>query len=178
MNLAALKKLNVSVSKRAVLLLVALAAGAGIVTGREKPTLEVVQPRAERPAERPAGPAPARAPQPELDLDLERLTRSETMAPQADPFAARSFAAPAREQVARAAPPAPSAPPLPFRYFGKVTQEGRTEVFVLRGEELISIAAGQKIGAEYRVEAIGEKSISFTYLPLKTRQALDLPGEG
>ena len=66
------------------------------------------------------------------------------------------------------------APPLPFRYMGKLTQNGKTEVFVLRGDDIISIAPGQKIDADYRVEGITDSAISMTYLPLKTRQALEL----
>jgi len=42
----------------------------------------------------------------------------------------------------------------------------------LRGEELISIEAGQKIEPDYRVDAITEESIRFTYLPMKTPQVL------
>ena len=43
----------------------------------------------------------------------------------------------------------------------------------MRGDELLTIAAGQKIG-DYRVEQIADAGISFTYLPLKTKQTLDL----
>ena len=43
----------------------------------------------------------------------------------------------------------------------------------MRGEELLSIAPGQKLG-DYRVDRIGEAAISFTYLPLKTKQTLVL----
>jgi len=46
-------------------------------------------------------------------------------------------------------------------------------VFVMRGEELLSIDAGQQHG-EYRVEQVSASQISFTYLPLKTRQTLEL----
>ena len=42
----------------------------------------------------------------------------------------------------------------------------------MRGEELISVAEGQKLG-DYRVDKVGESSIAFTYLPLKTKQRLD-----
>ena len=67
----------------------------------------------------------------------------------------------------------PAAPPLPFQYFGRLTENGKTEVYVMRGEELITLAPGQKIG-DYRVEQIADASISFTYLPLKMKQTLDL----
>ena len=34
----------------------------------------------------------------------------------------------------------------------------------MRGEELLTVAAGQQIG-EYRVDQVADASISFTYLP-------------
>jgi hypothetical protein len=73
-------------------------------------------------------------------------------------------------------PPAPSAPALPFRYFGKLTQDGKTEVYVMRGDELVSIAAGRNIDDEYRVESISDTAIGFTYLPLKAKQSLEFAG--
>jgi hypothetical protein len=81
------------------------------------------------------------------------------------------------EKQAAAAPqvPAkPAAPPLPFQYFGRLTENGKTDVFLLRGEELLSIAAGQKVG-DYRIDKVSDSSISFTYLPLKMKQTLDIP---
>jgi hypothetical protein len=43
----------------------------------------------------------------------------------------------------------------------------------MRGDELLTIAAGQNIG-EYRVDKVSEASIAFTYLPLKTKQTMEL----
>jgi hypothetical protein len=152
--------------KRAAAVVVALAAVAGVVAGREKPAMELVEAKVSR-----------LAPAPEAEIDLGKLPRVEASVPQIDPFARRSFAPAAQPSAAAAAAPAaPTAPPLPFRYFGKLTEKGKTEVYVMRGEDLISIAAGEKIGGEYRVERITESTISFTYLPLKTSQTMDLPG--
>ena len=151
------------ISRRGAAIAVALVVAAGVVAGREKPTLGVVESKA---------PAIERAAAPSA-IGLEKLKRAEAGVPQNDPFAPRSFAPRARpEQAQRAA--APSAPALPFRYIGKLVANGKTEVFVMRGDELISIAAGQNIDAEYRVDAITESSIAFTYLPLRTRQSIDL----
>jgi hypothetical protein len=150
------------ISKRAAAIAVALIAAAGVVAGREKPALEVVESKPPS-VERAAAPSA---------IDLEKLKRAQASVPQNDPFAPRSFAPPARP--AQAVNAAPSAPALPFRYVGKLIADGRTEVFVMRGAELISIAAGQNIDAQYRVDAITESSIAFTYLPLRTRQSIDL----
>jgi hypothetical protein len=69
-----------------------------------------------------------------------------------------------------------SAPPLPFRYVGRLSQNGKNEVLLMRGEPLFSLAAGDKAGDDYVVDRVGDSSISFTYLPLNTKQRMDLPG--
>jgi hypothetical protein len=158
MNLTFLKR---DIPKRAMLVVVTLAAVAGVVTGREKPAIEVVQERVGRPAQ--ALP----------DIDLAKLERRDASLPQNDPFAARSFGA--QPKQAAAAPAKPQLPPLPFQYIGKVIEDGKQEVYVMRGDEVLTLAAGRKIGNEYRVDKITGTSITFTYLPLKTRQTLDLP---
>lgn len=165
MNLPFLK--NRPVPKAAVLAVVTLVAVAGVVTGREKPALEVIETKS---------PRQEAAPVARVDIDLSKLDRSEVLAPQSDPFARRSFApAPKQGDATVVAAPAPSAPPLPFRYFGKVIENGKLEVFVMRGDDVLSIAAGQKLDADYRVDRITDTAISFTYLPLKTQQTMDLP---
>jgi hypothetical protein len=158
----------------ALIAALALVVAATVVGGREKPALEPAEAAG---AARPARPAPA------AELDLTRLERAQAAAPRNDPFAPRSFAeAPARPRPARAraqpAAPEPGAPQLPFTFFGRLVENGRTEVFVMRGEELISVAAGQQIDGEYRVDAVNRASIAFTYLPLKARQTLELPEAG
>ncbi len=160
MNFAFLKT---DLSKRAALAVLAMLLVAGIVTGREKPSLPVPEKVSRLEAEV------------ELadDIDLSRLERPAAQAPHNDPFARRSFAPPA-PQIAAAEPPKPVAPPLPFRYMGRLTQDGKTEVFLLRGEEILSIAAGQKIDAQYSVDAVTDSAIRITYLPLRTRQSLEL----
>lgn len=86
----------------------------------------------------------------------------------ADPFSPASFAqAPLTSRAA---------PSLPFRYVGRVVQNGKTEVLLMRGERLYSLAAGDKAGEDYVLDRIGEASLSFTYLPSNVRQSLDLPG--
>jgi hypothetical protein len=141
-------------TRRIAIALGAVLLAVGVVAGRERPTLELLRERA----------AQALAPAAD-DIDLERLRRGESSTPRADPFSRKAFD---KVSKARLAPP-----PLPFQYFGRLIENGKTEVFVLRGEELLAIQPGQTLG-EYRVESVGEKSIAFTYLPLKTRQTLDL----
>ena len=111
---------------------------------------------------------------PPPEIDLAKLERRETEAPQGDPFAPRNFAPARQAAVPRAAAEAPKGPPpLPFKYAGWMEQDGKTEIFIARGDELISIAVGQKIDAQYRVDSITDERIAFTYLPTKKRQSLD-----
>lgn len=141
----------------------ALALAASVVVGRERPSLEAETPRLE----------PRLAAHDGLDLD--KLEGRAAEAPQNDPFARRSFADPvrapqrARAQVAEK----PTAPPLPFRYLGKMIDEGKLAVFLARGDESLSVEPGQTVG-EYRIDQITENEIRFTYLPLKTKQSLPL----
>jgi hypothetical protein len=133
----------------------------GAVLGRERPTLELLQER-----------APQTAAAADDGIDLARLQRGEASLPQIDPFERKNFVA--SEKPVVHAPAKPTAPPLPFQYFGRLTEKGKTEVFVLHGAELLTISAGQKIG-DYRVDAVSDSRIAFTYLPLKTKQTLDFP---
>lgn len=133
---------------------------AGVVAGRERPALELIEARA---------PQAASAAAADDGIDLARLeSRASAALPQTDLF--KSFAAP---QAGVSAPARPAAPPLPFRYFGKLTENGKSEVFVMRGGEVLSIEPGKTYG-QYRVEQVSDARITFTYLPLKTKQTLDL----
>lgn len=171
MKLAFFKRdiLKGNIPKRpATAIALALVAAASLVIGRERPALEVVESSSARTENTAAAP----------EIDLDKLRRPgggpAADAPQNDPFAPRSFAPAPRARASAAAAPAPkAAPPLPFTYVGWVSQDGKTEVYVLRGEELISIEAGQKIEPDYRVDSITDSSIAFTYLPMKKRQVLE-----
>ncbi len=158
--------------KKALLVIAAAGLVASVVTGRERPSLAIAEPAA-----RISSRVQVHQGIEKQDLDLAMLERpAADEGARADPFASRSFAGariPGPAQKAAAA--LPVAPPLPFQYFGKLTENGKTEVYVMRGEELISIARGQSIGAEYRIDQVSESRIEFTYLPLNMQQALDLP---
>jgi len=166
MKLALLKK---QLARRPVLIAAALAVAAGVVAGREKPAVLEIESRT----------SPSEKTTTIADIDLGKLKRAEASGAQSDPFAPRSFeppqeAAPAPAPVKRR----PQVPPLPFAYAGKVTQDGRTEIFVKRGNELIPIAEGQNIDEQYRVDSISESRIGLTYLPLKKPQAIEIETEG
>lgn len=152
--------------RNTLLAVAALALVASVVTGRERPTLELVEPRLERRAEA----------VPEIDLAaLERRALEPSAADQAsDPFAPRSFEPEVKEKSPQKAKPAkPEAPPLPFAYLGRMVDGDKVAVFLSRGEESLSVAAGDVLG-DYRVDAVTDTEVRFTYLPMKTKQSLPL----
>lgn len=138
---------------------------ASVVAGRERPTLDLTQ--------RPARDSASLVSGEGLDLDkLALRTERGEEKKGVDPFAPRSFS-PTDPAQAGGGPRKPVAPPLPFRYLGKMIEDGKLNVFLAHGEESLSVRAGQKIG-EYRVDKVTDSEIVFTYLPLKTKQSLPL----
>ncbi|HXU41107.1 MAG TPA: hypothetical protein VN675_02195 [Burkholderiales bacterium] len=133
-----------------------LALLASVVAGRERPSVAMAQP----------------AEQLARSIDLSQLERAAPgSAPASDPFAPKSFAPEQAQQPAARA--RPEAPPLPFRYLGKLIEDGKLSVFLANGGESLSVTAGTRIG-DYRVDKVTESEIQFTYLPLKTKQSLPL----
>jgi hypothetical protein len=155
------------ISARTAAAVIAVAVLASFVAGRERPSPAVMTAHA------------AVAPRPvpgeeEQELNLDKLKRALPEPGKVDPFAPRSFAPPAPKLV-DAPPPKPSAPPLPFAYLGRVVDNGKTSVFVSRGDENYALEAGQTVGGTYRVDKITDSAVTFTYLPMKTRQTLAIP---
>jgi hypothetical protein len=132
--------------------------------GRWRPTE-----RAEVPAETP--PPAALAP---IRLDL--LARREHAQPSTDLFSSRSWEESVQREARRAVPagqpPPPSAPPLPFRYLGRLVDGDRTVVFLTSEDRNYIVRAGDTLESTYAVEAIEDDRVVLTYLPLRARQSL------
>ena len=151
--------------KKVLGLVVVVSALASVVAGREQPSYQ--------PARKSAARADTRAPA-AADIDLAKLAARADEGATADAFARRNFApiVPAAEAQAQA-PAKPTAPPLPFKYLGRMIDGDKLEIFLEQGQEFIAVEPGQRIG-EYRVDKVTEDKIVFTYLPLKTKQTLAL----
>ena len=109
------------------------------------------------------------------ELKLERLALRAQRDTDADPFNARSWEALAAEEPRRNAPPPPPpprAPPLPFRFMGKLIDGDGVAVFLTTGERNWVVRAGDTIDGTYRVQAIGEQKMTLTYLALQIPQEL------
>src|SRR3954452_21274579 len=152
---------------RAALPVIALALIASVVLGRERRSDVAADPAA-RIDTRIAPREPSTD-----DIDVARIERSHqpVEASKVDPFRQHNFAPAA--QASAAAPGPRTAPALPFRYVGKMIEDGKLSVFVMRGDDSFALHKGQRID-DYRVEKVTESAVVFTYLPLKTRQELNL----
>lgn len=77
------------------------------------------------------------------------------------------------------AAPAPIAPALPFSVIGSIQGarigDGKRMAFLNQNGTMIVVHAADIIGGLYQVENITDKSIEFTYLPLKQKQILSVP---
>ena len=68
--------------------------------------------------------------------------------------------------------PTPVAPPLQFKYLGKIIEGKVTRVFLSLADKNHVVGIGERIDSQYRVDRISDETIEFTYLPLRTKQTL------
>lgn len=170
----------------AALAVVALVLLASVVTGREDAPQRAAP--ADVTASGAAAPAPATAQvQDPVDLDLDKLQRPHKDGKIGDLFAPRVAPVPVVVQPAvvrpvvvktEAAPLAPVAPPLPFKYLGLYVNGGRLVVFLSRNDEPYSVGQGETIDNTYRIDEITDTAVTFNYLPLGMQQTLPIPPQG
>lgn len=168
--------LSRDIPKGTAAVIVALALVAGVVGGRESP------PASPAPSPAPRGSVPAAvaaAHAPIDEIDLKRLSRlrgghemQDLFAPPEPPGPAVALAR--QPAVKPEPPPAPSAPPLPFTYLGRMKKGEQVTVYLLRNQDLLLAQAWSAID-DYRVEAISDSAVQFLYLPLGTHQLLPIP---
>jgi hypothetical protein len=88
-------------------------------------------------------------------------------------FSSRSWQPPAPKiSTAPQVAAAPAAPPMPYRYAGKLVQGGRQSVLLAKGDRVFPISEGETLDGGYRVESIGESQITLTYLPLASEERI------
>jgi hypothetical protein len=75
-------------------------------------------------------------------------------------------------------PPSPTAPPLPFTYFGQYKDEGSAAVviFLSNADRVYTVSAGDVINGTYSVGPITSGRLELTYLPLHIKQSLNTGG--
>ena len=85
-----------------------------------------------------------------------------------DLFAPRNWQPPPPPQPKAAAP---KAPPLPFRYLGKVLEGGDILAFLGQGTRTYLLRRGDVL-AEYKIDEITPTEMTFVYLPRNDKQHL------
>lgn len=158
---------------RAAFAVVALVLLASVVIGRENPRPAPAPLPAVRAETRPAAPQSARASA--ADLDLERIRRPAVEETIPELFAPRNLEQSPQAHAKPGPPAKPVAPPLPFTYLGRIADGGRNAIFLARGERTYSVSVGERIDETYRLEQATPSTLTFTYLPLGTRQSLAIP---
>jgi len=71
-----------------------------------------------------------------------------------------------------APPPPPVAPPMPYQFSGAFISEGQLQIFLAKGDSILSVGLGETIEGGYRVDAIDEREITLIYLPLGQKQVV------
>ena len=89
-----------------------------------------------------------------------------------DLFASRSWQPPPP-----APPPVrkPTAPPLPFKYAGKLIEDKTVRVFLTQGDTTTLVAQGDKLG-NYDIERVTTASVVLLFRPLQAKQTLNFGG--
>lgn len=143
---------------------------------RDAAVSEAVSPTERQSAQTGAGGEPAAV---TAEIALDRLRRPPYPALAADPFRSDIESDPmsgeggfevgvAGQRSAGVSEP----PPVPFTYMGKMLEDGETVVFLTRGDRNYLARKGATLDGQYRVDAIGPRTMVLTYLPAKVKQSL------
>lgn len=96
-----------------------------------------------------------------------------------DIFAAKSWAPPPPKVVIAPPPPppapvAPSAPPMPYKFIGKMDDTSSLKAFLNRGDRVYVVSVGEVLDNTYRVESIKSGQMILIYMPLNVSQTLSI----
>lgn len=89
-----------------------------------------------------------------------------------DLFASRSWQPPPPPPPP---PSKPTAPPLPFKYAGKLVEDKKVRVFLSQGNTTTLVAQGDKLG-NYDIERVTTASVVLLFRPLNQQQTLNFGG--
>jgi hypothetical protein len=70
------------------------------------------------------------------------------------------------------APEAPVAPPMPYRFAGKVRLGDEEQVLVSKGDLVFPVKVGETIDGAYKVVSIGADRLDLVYLPLNIKDSV------
>jgi hypothetical protein len=146
-----------------------------------EPVVRTAKRPAVRPATQPVNNASAKAasvPEIEALIAREELIGGAQAAAGASValFGSQNWNPPPPPPPKPAPPPPPTAPPVPFTYLGKKSEDGKWEVYVGRDDQTLILHENSEIDGTYRVDAIRPPTMTLTYLPLKQPQTLAIGG--
>jgi hypothetical protein len=128
------------------------------------------------PATAPGGVPPAAS-----AVVMKTIDRPGAFVGERNPFAVRSWAnvqaALPAPSASAAEPPAsaPTAPPLPFVFAGKLEDPpGTWVIYLVKGKESFALSKGDTFDTHYRFEGIEDGKLVIQYLPLATKQFLPI----
>jgi hypothetical protein len=78
--------------------------------------------------------------------------------------------APKPAPIAPAPVAEPAMPPVPYRFAGTLGQQ----VLLAKDTTIVAVAPGEVLDGLYRIDAIDDKSITLTYLPLGRKVMIEL----
>lgn len=137
-----------------------------------EPLARPTRPSTSIPTEAPAGPGSGQAPTGDVRPPAPLRFAAGNAA---DLFPAQSFRPPPKPLPAPPPPPPPpppTAPPLPFKYLGSWSENGRESVFLERGELVLTTEAGATLPGGWRLDEIKPEGLTFTYVSLNQQRTL------
>lgn len=107
-------------------------------------------------------------------LQMVQLRRDALTVGELNPFAPKSWYVPPPPQIAPIVEK-PSIPPLPFSYVGRVDDaDGKWIIYLAKGAQSYVVQSGDTIDNTYRIENIEEGSLVIRYLPMDSKQTLQI----
>jgi hypothetical protein len=148
-------------------------AAAGWVSVEDADPVPVANSAVKRKPAEPAEPAAAAGAESKSELsgNFEQLGKRVVSMEFGDMFPNRSWEPPPPPPVK---PPPPRAPSLPFTFFGRMVENGKTVVFLSQRDQTFAVSSGDTVSGSYRVEEIGPDVLTLIYLPLNERQTLNI----
>jgi len=136
----------------------------------ERPLLQAAPGPARWDRATPAGPLPAQWPAQALEPAKRDIFQP--VLPPAPP----PPPAPKPVPVVAPPPPAPMAPPMNYRFFGRMlTPEGASIVYLVKGTGVpIEVAVDQRLDDGYVVESITDQAVQLVYPPLGQRATIGI----
>jgi hypothetical protein len=83
-------------------------------------------------------------------------------------------APPPPPQTAAAEPPPPKAPPIPFKFYGFITNQPSKRAFFMEGEDIHVVREGDVVKNRYKIVRIGVNSVVVEDMQFKSQQTLPL----